>query len=56
MVIKTKEKNEARKGMWSVYGGEGQVDILARVVRKDLGEGSEGGSNVGIWGKSVFQE
>lgn len=26
-----------------------------RVVRKDLGEGSQGGSNIGIWGKSVFQ-
>lgn len=41
MVIKTKEKNEARRGMW-------------RVIRKDLRVGSEGGSNVGIWGKSVF--
>lgn len=54
-MIKTKEKNEARRGMWSVYGGGGQVDLLARVVRKDLRVGSEGGSNVGIWGKSVFQ-
>lgn len=40
--------------MECVCGG-GQLDILARVVRKDLGGGREGGSNVGIWGKSVFQ-
>lgn len=32
---------------WGVYIGWRPVDILARMVREDLAEGSEGGSSVG---------